>query len=297
MAGTSDPVHLTAGVMSVDLVPAVGGSVAAFRHGDTDVMRPLSAEDAAVGNVLGVAMFSMVPYANRIAGNGFTFRGRTYAFQPNNPPEKFNVHGTGWHRAWKVDSAATTGAVLSLTVADGAYRYGATQHFVLDPVGLTVVMTVTNDGPDPMPFGFGLHPWFMRDLDATLQFNAKTFYLEEPDGVAGDRITLPPELDFVAERPLPDRWRNNDYGGWDGEVTVRFPSRGLALRIIADPVFRHLMIYADPTKPYFCVEPQTNASGAFNRNDGFDDLDEGILVLGPGEVASGKVRFEAVPMS
>jgi len=44
----------------------------------------------------------------------------------------------------------------------------------------------------------------------TLQFNAVTFYLEKPDGVARDRITVPPELDFGVEKPLPDRWRNND---------------------------------------------------------------------------------------
>jgi len=292
MAGTSDPVELAAGALNVTLAPAIGGSLAAFRHGAIDLMRPLSARDAGPGNVLGVAMFPMVPYANRIARNAFDFRGRTYGFQPNNPPEKFNVHGTGWHRAWDVDRAEGSEAVLSLADSGAAYQYRATQHFALEPAGLTVVMTITNDAPDPMPFGFGLHPWFIRDPDVTLQFKAGTFYLEEPDGVAGDRITVPAELGFGVERPLPDRWRNNDYGRWDGVAILRFPSHGFGLRIIADPVFRHLMIYADPTKPYFCVEPQTNASGAFNRRGGFEDAEEGVLVLGPGESAKGAVRFE-----
>ena len=103
MAGTSDRLHLAAGALGVDLVPRVGGSMAAFRHGMTDLLRPLSAADDVAGNGLGVAMFPMVPYANRITGNVFDFQGRSYAFQPNNPPEKFNVHGTGWHRDWSLD--------------------------------------------------------------------------------------------------------------------------------------------------------------------------------------------------
>jgi len=61
----------------------------------------------------------------------------------------------------------------------------------------------------------------------------------------------------------------------------------------ADPAFAHLMLYADPARPFFCVEPQSNASGAFNRAGGFDDPAEGIRILEPGESMAGAVRFEA----
>ena len=64
-----------------------------------------------------------------------------------------------------------------------------------------------------------------------------------------------------------------------------------SLLIKADPVFRHLMFYADPAKPYFCLEPQTNTSGAFNRGR-WSDPDEGVILLGPGESASGTVSFK-----
>lgn len=294
MAAASDPFRLVASPLEAELVPAIGGSLASLRHDGVDVLRPLSDEDRAAANVLGVAMFPMVPYANRIRGNAFEFGGRVHRFAANNPPEPFNVHGTGWRRPWRASGVTAEAADLALAVeGDGEpYRYRATQAFRLDSEGLTVLLAIVNTGDTAMPFGLGLHPWLPRDPDAVLRFRAKRFYLEEPGHVAGDAVTMPPELDFAQGRPLPTSWRNNDHGGWDGRATVTFPSRGLVLTIEAEPVFRHLMLYADPTKPYFCVEPQTNASGAFNRPDGFTDPAEGVLVLGPGEGAQGMVRFE-----
>ena len=42
--------------LSVGLVPGIGGSVAWFRKGAADLMRPLSDADRARGDVLGVSM-------------------------------------------------------------------------------------------------------------------------------------------------------------------------------------------------------------------------------------------------
>ena len=292
MGAISEAPTLRAGALEVDLAPAIGGSVSAMRWRGIDLMRRLSDDDRDAGNVLGVAMFPMVPYANRIAGNAFDFGTRRWQVLPNNPPETFNVHGSGWKQRWTVARTGAVAATLALEVAAGAepYSYRAEQAFVISEEGLSVTMTLTNTGSVAMPFGFGLHPWFDRDPDVTLQFGARRFYLEEPEGVSGYPITLPAELDFADARPLPNGWRNNDYGGWNGEAILRVPSRGVGLLIKADPVFKHLMLYADPTKPYFCLEPQTNASGAFNRGR-WSDPEEGVIVLGPGGSAAGAVSF------
>jgi aldose 1-epimerase len=295
MAAASDGLSLIAGELTLDLAPAIGGSVASFRLGGIDLMRPLSAADRAAGNVLGVAMFPMVPYANRIAGNAFSFNGRRYTFAPNNPPEIYNVHGTGWHRAWRVEDADGAHVELRLdALADATgYLFEASQHFVLDEAGLTVGMSVTNFGPDPMPFGMGLHPWFDREDDVTVQFSAKQFYLEEPEGISGNRISIVPEIDFSEARALPDGWRNNNYGGWNGHAEIRWPGRGVGLKIEADRTVGHLMVYADPKRPFFCIEPQTSASGAFNRPGGFEDPEQGVIVLEPGATARASIRFGA----
>jgi len=294
MAAISDPgaVALEAGDLTLGLVPEIGGSLAYFRLGDVDLMRALSAEHAAARNVLGVAMFPMLPYANRIAGNAFDFGGRTWRFAANNPPEKFNVHGTGWHLPWSAERTAE-GIRLSLAhlAPSEPYSYAATQSFALDAEKLTVTLTLANRGAVAMPFGFGLHPWFDRDADVELTFKAEHFYMEGPEGVATERLATPPELDFAAGSLLPETWRNNDYGGWDGTADIRWPSRHVALRIEADPVFGHLMLYADPERPFFCLEPQSNAPTAFNRIASGRAEGMGVTVLAPGQSMAGRIVF------
>lgn len=282
-------IELSAGDLTLGLVPAIGGSVAFFRKGGIDLMRPLSEANHRAANVLGVAMFPMLPYANRIANNAFTFGGRTWRFAANNPPERFNVHGTGWHSSWQTESQTATSALLSLhhLAPDEPYSYQATQRFTLTPDGLEVAMTLRNDGPVAMPFGFGLHPWFDRDADVELRFAATEFFMEGPQGVPSERLATPPELDYSRSRPLPDTWRNNDYGGWNGVAEIRFPSRRLGLRFEAEPIFGHLMLYADPERPFFCLEPQSNAPCAFNRLG----TGMGEVILEAGQTMQGTIRF------
>ena len=144
----------------------------------------------------------MVPYANRIAGNAFDFGDRTWRFAANNPPERFNVHGTGWHFPWTAEQGDDGTVLLSLEyiAPSEPYSYRATQRFELAAGGL-----------------------------------------------------------------------------------------GLAMK--ASPVFGHLMLYADPERSYFCLEPQSNAPCAFNRIASGRQQDMGVFVLDPGQTATGRVGF------
>jgi aldose 1-epimerase len=291
-------IELAAASFQCGLSPEAGGSLAFFRMDlggrRVDLMRPLSEADRAARKSIGAAMFPMVPYANRIADNRFTFGGRTYRFAANNPPERFNVHGDGWQREWSGRTLGVGEALLELvSETEGApYRYAASQRFRLSEDGLTVITGVENRGSVAMPFGFGQHPWFMRDAYVTVTFVAKELWIEGWDHTASERIATPPEFAFEGPTPLPKARRNNCYGAWDGKVEIVWPSRGVGLRITADPVFRHLMLFADPERPDFCLEPQTNAVCAFNlMEQGFAAADLGVIVLEPGEKAEGSIRF------
>lgn len=297
---TAEIIVTRSGDLELGLAPQVGGSVAFFRQrrGETvvDLLRPLSEADRASGNILGVAMFPMVPYANCIEDNRFAFDGRDYRVVPNLPGYKFNFHGRGWLSKWTVANKGEGRVTLALVDDEFGqpHRYTATEAFVLASGRLTVTTTITNIGPLAMPFGFGQHPWFLRDGDTTVRFGARRFWLESLDNAAAEPITIPPELDFSAPRPPPMVRRNNCYDGWDGDAEVIWRRRGVGLRMTADPIFGRLMVYFPaPPEPVFCLEPQTNAVSAFTKAATAAERDTfGVIVLEPGQSAAGTFLLE-----
>ena len=298
---TSEVVELSSGELELGLVPGIGGSVAYFRlrrGGEViQLMRPLSDSDRAAGNVLGVAMFPMVPYANCIEDNHFTFDGRDYRVEPNLPGYKFNFHGRGWLSGWTHSSDGPGNATLSLVDEEEGqpHHYRATLVFDLTPNALVVTTSVTNTGVLPMPFGFGQHPWFPRDSETTVSFKARRFWIETPDISAGEPITVPPELDFSSHRAPPMIRRNNCYDGWDGVAEIAWHRHGIGLRMTADPILGRLMVYFPvPTDAAaFCLEPQSNAVSAFTKARTNAERDEfGVIVLEPGQSAGGSFTLE-----
>jgi aldose 1-epimerase len=284
--------------MSLGLVPDMGGSVAFARLGSVDILRPLSEEAFATHSILGVACFPMLPYANRIVGNQFEFDGILHRVNPNITNVRFNVHGSGWLSRWRVAAQLASTATLSLDHQDehGPYSYHAEQTFKVFSSGFDIFMSIENRSGVRLPFGMGQHPWLMRDDDVTVAFKAKRFWLEAPDSVAGECISIPPELDFTTARRLPSTWRDNCYGGWHGAFELNYPTRGFTLRVEADPLFSHLMFYADPAKPYFCLEPQSNASCAFNQPQS-SGRSLGVVVLAPNQSIRGNMHFHVASMS
>jgi aldose 1-epimerase len=297
MTGGSGLLTLTAGDLVLDLAPEIGGCVASFRmqrpNGLVNLMRSMPEKPLADRNAGGASMFPMVPFANRIIGNRFDFEGRTYQLKPNAPAEPFAIHGTGWQSKWTVAAANETSAELSLdhSDSDGPYSYSAFQRFHLHPDRLTVITGVTNRGIRAMPFGFGQHPAWDRQPGVTLRFRSTHYWLGGSERVATERIATPPELNFSTVRHLPAAWRDNCYGGWDGRAEITFPQSGIGLRIEAASLFQHLMLYCDPAKPFFCVEPQTHAAGALNRIVENEESNLALIVLKPGESAEADMSF------
>lgn len=285
-----DRVTLRAGELSLELAPGFGGSVAAFRLGNIELMRPLP--DGAA-RALYSGMFPMVPFANCIRDNAFCFAGRDYRVTPNMADSALNFHGSGWQLPWAVSEADEGHAVLRLqdAVVDDVYRFDASQSFSLDASGLSVSLTLTNCGPRTLPFSFGLHPWFPRHGAVDLRFAATGFWTAEPTGTAGELIGVPGNNDYSGWRTPPLSRQNNCYAGWAGVGEIAWPVLSVGLRVTADPVFSHLMFHVPASgEPTFCIEPQSNAPCAF---DGLaaGRVQDGVFILAPGESISGAVRF------
>lgn len=233
--------------------------------------------------VLMSACFPMVPVCNRVSGNGFNFAGRRHALTPNGPDPLY-LHGDGWRAEWQILEAGPDRARLGFHHDRGPFRYRAEQVVRLAANHLSLRLTVENAGPEPMPFGLGLHPRFPRE-GATLCFAAAARWSEGPDHVSLQREAIPPEADFIVPRALPASWQNNAYDGWPGRATMRWP--GMVVELDADPLLSALMLYAPgPEEDFFCLEPMSHLPDALNRPG-----QPGLAVLVPGEALSGEIRM------
>jgi aldose 1-epimerase len=296
-------IALAAGPLAVELAPEIGGCVASFKllceKRWIDLMRPMEAASLRQRDATCAAMFPLVPYANRIASNRFEFAGRTHFFQPNFPRQPLNLHGSGWHSSWEPIQVTDTSArlVLDHHEASDPYSYVAEQHFKLAPNELAVRTTVRNTGSQSMPFGIGQHPFWPKGPETQLRFKATHFGVEGPEHLPIDCIDVPAPFDFSTGRELPHRWCNNDYGGWDGKAEIELLHLGVGIRIEADSIFGHVMLYNDPDASFFCLEPQTHVAGALNRLNDTAPEELGVTVLDPGGSLKGSVSYTWYPLS
>jgi aldose 1-epimerase len=286
-------VSLRRGSLELDLCPHFGGGIARFRFRGHDVMRPAGIAYLEQGDPLEAACFPLVPFSGRIADGRFTFGGKTCQLEPNFPPEPHAIHGQGWRLPWQVVHAADTYAELDLEhrVPATPLNWRARQTFELADDGLVIGLALSNAGDDPMPAGIGLHPYFPRTPDSTLQTSLGHVWLNDERKIPRERVALPETWDFSEPRELSVLELDNNFGGWDGRAQIVWPEIAQRLIIEADPVLDHLVIYIPKDADFFCVEPVSHATDGFNLHEaGVEDT--GVRILEPGETLEGTVRFK-----
>ena len=242
MGGTSELVRLAAG----DHGGGAGRrrSAAASpgcRWRGIDLMRPLSDVDARARNVLGVACFPMLPYANRIEGNAFVFDGQVLAVRGE---QSAGTVQRARHRVaagrGRSRRRARRRARIALEVDDGPYAYRAVQEFAVEAGALDGA----DRGDEP-----GRGAGAVRDRAAPLVRARRRmsscgsgrahFYLEEPENLAGrpDRACRRSSTSRPGGRCRRGGGTTTMAAGTGGRRS-RWPSRGVRLVMTADPVLR-----------------------------------------------------------
>ena len=284
---------LRAGELELVVDAARGGSIMAFRQRGFDLMRPWDGVSEAPRTY---ASFPLVPFSGRIDHGRFRFQGRSHALAPNFPPEPHAIHGDGWTSPWQTIAADRASAELELVhdAPGDVLRYRATQLFWLYPGHLEIAMSLTNRGPDPMPFGLGHHPYFGDRDQARLSARVSGVWLPDDLNVPKQLEPVPPLWAFARDRPVDELLLDHVFQGWAGKARVDWPDAGRALLIEADELYRHLVVYVPPGQPFFCVEPVSMIGDGFNLlTDGVEGT--GVRVLAPGESMRGSMYFRPAP--
>jgi aldose 1-epimerase len=286
-----DLLTLRSGPLSVVLAPAVGGAITRAwidRSGaPLELLRP--APDAALArrDPWAMACFPLIPWSNRIREGCFAFGPRQVSLPPNRPHERHAIHGHGFQAAWTVVTAGPASAVLEYRHAPDTWpwAYRALQQVVMTPASLELALTLANEGDAPMPAGLGWHPYFPRTPETTLVARVDGVWLTDAEVLPVACVAPAPDRDPGRGLAVDRAALDNAFVGWDGQAVVTWPERRARVRLTARGPLGTLMVYTPPGQSFFCAEPVSHVTDAFNLAAS-GRSDTGMLTLGPGESVS-----------
>ncbi len=274
----------------IRLLPELGGAVASWTRDGADVLHPVSDPNLLAQHGQPVAAYPLIPFSNRVGDGRFWFGGEDFQLARNFGGEPHAIHGNAWERQWQVTEASPSHAVLTLDHQGPAeqwpFRYRAAITYGLSQDMLLVSIRLDNTDTRAQPVGLGFHPFFPRTDDTELGFAAGGVWVAGADALPRARLAVEGDWRFEPQRRLAGAALDNCYSGWDREAELRWPARGVGMRIGASEPFGHLVVFTPPGRGYLAVEPASNMTDAVNR---MDIADHGLRVLQPGEALEATV--------
>lgn len=283
------------GKLELVLAPHLGGSIARFDYVDgphrQSLLRP-AAPDAA--DVLGMASFPLVPYANRIRGGSFICNGETISLAPNLEGDASPLHGQGWLNPWQLVSSEELTARLGFVHQAGEWpwHYEAWQDFVLNENGLTVTLGCRNLSPASMPCGLAQHPYFPCDAGTTIDASVTSAWTADENTLPVDCV--PAEGRFnLRDRAICGADLDHAFEGWNGRADITWLDGPVRLAL-SSPDATRFHVYSPVGQGYFAAEPVQNAICALNAPQ--DDWEaSGITMLKQGESHQMTMRLQVTP--
>lgn len=270
------------------ILPQIGGALSFFKYKEDDLLRHCSAQETEANNT---ALFPMLPYTSFIRDNHFPYFGITRHVKKNSPVSNFAIHGDVWRAQGEVVEQNENAVRLKFThlkTSGFPFNYTAFVTYTLNENGLAITLKLENNSALPMPYGMGIHPFFLKDKSTKIQYNSSYLWYREGDPILGHPYVIPKNLDFQNLSPLPKEKTDISVSGWDGKAIIQ--NKNYQLEISADSNFRHLILCSHKSKDYFNLEPVTNTPDAFNlASQGI--VGTGIQSLGPRESAQTTIQI------
>lgn len=267
-----------------------GGCITAYRlvsnGGAFDLLRPLDRGTTGKAEPRATSCFPLIPYSNRIRNGRFRFMGKEYRLPHNFGDHPHSIHGVGWQMPWRLKNLADRVVEIDVST-DGSewpFAFEATQIFSLNGSGLRHEITLTNRSDSAMPAGLGMHPYFPRHGNAVLTADVTAVWLTDETCLPTERVPCPDHWNLGSGARVDALVCDNQFEPWNGRACISWPDEQMSLDIEASEDLNRLIIYAPEGRDFFCVEPVSHMTDAFNRSaDGMPPETSGMRVLGPGE--------------
>ena len=141
-----------------------------------------------------------------------------------------------------------------------------------------------------MPAGLGIHTYFVRTPNSFVTAKTKKMWINDSEKMPLYQKTTPEIKWLSAGLNVNRNILDNLFTGWDHRVRISWPEWKVNLNISAIDPLDYLIINSPSSEDYFCVEPVSNITNAFNMMEKNKSC-HGVKILNPGEVIKGKVFF------
>jgi len=273
VSDSAEVIVLSDGLARAEVHPAVGAAIGRYDYvmpnGDLVPIFQTAPSEGREGP-FALGMNLLAPFSNRISGGGFVHEGQFHRLERNGRGP-YPVHGNAFLLPWTMVERSKNNVLLQLNSdGPGPFRYNAAVEYALGDGGLHMRLAITNRAAGSLPYGAGFHPWFVRTPATRLTMVAAGYWTETEDHLPGTFRAMrgDAEFDFSTPRLLPNGWLNNAFTGWDGEATLSWPDRNLAVRITSpEPLTTVILHSPSATADFICVEPVSHSVDAHNRSE------------------------------
>ncbi len=277
--GGFETLFLSDGLAEVELVPARGALLTRYAvRGDEVLFLDEATLVDPTKNVRGGVPL-LFPIAGKLPGDAWA-------------GGSMSQHGFARKAAWTVASAVadeTMARVECVLRPSDATRSGWPFDFEarwavsLYDGRLLMEWTLTNPGPEPLPWQFGIHPYFRVPLAQKGRARVQTGATRAFDNRTGKTGPVPP-IDFSGEE-VDLHLLDHDRAG-----ATLDRGDGSRVELSWTPQFSTLVLWTLPGKDFICVEPWTAPGGALASGLGLRHLAPGAT-----EQLAIEVRMERGP--
>lgn len=289
-------VHISDGIGTVELAPEIGGAIASYSwhsaNGAIDWFRHARTEALSLSDAGELSCFPLVPYSNRIRDGRFRFDDQDIQLPVSVPEDPHLEHGHGWRNRWTILGTSPGAATMQYVHEpdEWPWRYGATQRVELRDGALCITLGLQNLSGRSMPAGLGLHPYFPATQRARIEAVVAAMW-ETDDQVLPTRRVAPLQgADPNEGVNVSEVELDNVFTEWSRRVRIVWPEQSRSLEIRAEAPLDFLVLYTPKGQPFFCVEPVSNATDAFNLSAG-GEAGTGLTKLAPGATMTTRVEF------
>ena len=286
-------IKLTTDRLKLDLIPELGGRISKLVFNEFHIFRPFQIQNKKPLQSYKGGNFCLVPFSNRIKNSRFNFNQLEFKLTKNDPPNA--IHGHAYLGKWNILEKTENSAVIAYkhlaNKLGWPWSYETFQTITLDGNNIVFKLEILNKSNNPMPFGFGIHPYFNFDDKVKLKFYAEREWLGSPEEFPIKTKTVENNFDYKKGSELWKKQKTICYENFQEEIEIFWVSNRKKVKIKTDKIFKHLIIHVPEHAKYFCVEPVSHPTDGFNlAYKKIENINYNVLM--PNQKIKGLIKIE-----